>query len=633
MAELKRSLGFITILALSISSMVGTGLFIGPALGAYYAGNASLIAWIIMSVVSIYIALCFSELVSLFPKAGGVYEFAKQTYGRFTSFLVGWTAWLTENITTTLLIVTAINYLTPTQFPLIYKIIISLIFIIILNIIAYLGLEASSATMIFFAAITVGLVSLFVILSFFHLNIGNFSPFFTKPPVSILITIFFIAETFFGWEAATYLAEETKNPEKAIPRALLWSTAIMGVVGVLTAFALLGVFSAEKLSTFPAPINNLSLLLFGRFGDYISGIGVYLILIGSAASGIIAGPRLILALARDKLFPSGFAKIHEKYKTPYKAVIFQTVVSIIVVFLAIGLYEKILSLLVPLVILMYILIILAIPILRIKKANLRRTFKVPFAKIGTAIISLFFLAIILSWLFSSKDAWNSLFTALSLLALGIPLYFLLELYYDPGMIRKIEDAFAYLTLWTEKLSLPLSARKQIISIIGSTKGKTMLEFGCNVGTLTMHLAEEVGKDGRIYATDISERDLRITGNRLRKKGHKHVTLIHDPHHAERVHPNVPKVDVVVSVGMLSYVQKVKNVLMQLNKRMKKGDKICFVEYDKFFYIIPTKEWIRNNVKIKEVFRDSGFNVAVIRKGGLFWEYVYIYGVKERNVVS
>ena len=79
MAELKRVLGFWTVLSLSIGSIMGTGLFFGPAIASKYSGNAAILAWIILSLVAVYISFYFAELVSMYPKAGGIYEFSKHS--------------------------------------------------------------------------------------------------------------------------------------------------------------------------------------------------------------------------------------------------------------------------------------------------------------------------------------------------------------------------------------------------------------------------------------------------------------------------------------------------------------------------------------------------------------------------
>ncbi|MEK6808691.1 MAG: APC family permease, partial [Nanoarchaeota archaeon] len=271
MSQLKRSLGFPTLLALSISSIIGTGMFFAPAIAAGIAGNISILAWIFLALVSVYVAGCFGELVSIYPKAGGIYEYAKQTYGRFISFILGWIGWLTESIITSLLIVGAITYLLPEGISSITTIIISLCFILLLNLITFIGLEASSIMIISFAIITLAVLSLIILRGLFFINLKNFIPFFTHPPSNIFLAMFFMAETFFGYEAATYLAEETKNPEKVIPKALIYGTIIVGALALLLVFILLGIFNWSNLAKLQSPVFELSKSIFGVFGEYIGG--------------------------------------------------------------------------------------------------------------------------------------------------------------------------------------------------------------------------------------------------------------------------------------------------------------------------------------------------------------------------
>src|SRR3989338_9251820 len=203
MAELKRALGFWTILALSIASIMGTGMFFGAAIGAKYSGNASILSWVIISFVSVYISMFFSELVSMFPKAGGVYEFSKQAYSRFTSFIMGWLAWIVGNLTTALLIVAAIDYLIPDPSQFLLKMAISIILVILMNAIAFFGIEASGVAVVVLAALSISLILSVIFPGVFIADISNLTPFFTHGIAPILITIFFIAEAFFGWESAT----------------------------------------------------------------------------------------------------------------------------------------------------------------------------------------------------------------------------------------------------------------------------------------------------------------------------------------------------------------------------------------------------------------------------------------------
>ena len=178
MAELKRVLGFWTILALSIGSIIGTGLFFGTAIGSRYSGNASILGWILLSVIALYISFYFAELVSMYPKAGGIYEFSKHAYSRPFSFLMGWTAWVVGNLTTVLLVVAAIDYLIPDQSKFLLKISVSILLILLLNLIAFFGVELSAYALIIFVIITISVLLSIIFPGIFKINSANYSPFF-----------------------------------------------------------------------------------------------------------------------------------------------------------------------------------------------------------------------------------------------------------------------------------------------------------------------------------------------------------------------------------------------------------------------------------------------------------------------
>jgi len=626
MTELKRVLGFGTILALAIASIMGTGMFFGAGIGAAYSGNASIIAWIIISLVAIYISAFFGELVAMFPKAGGIYEFSKQTYNRFTSFMIGWLAWLVGNLTTALLIVAAIDYIIPDPSRFFLKLIISVILIVILNIIAFHGIEASGFVVVILAILSISLILSVIFPGVFFMDIGNLTPFFALGITPILITIFFIAESFFGWESVTYLSEETKDPEKTIPKALVYGTIIVGVSATLISLVSLGIVPWKILAATPAPLSLVFERIYGTFGTILN-YGVFIALIGSAAGGIITMPRLILALARDKLFIAQLSDIHPVFKTPYKAIIFQAIISIIILTMAMGRYRTLLSLLLPLGLIMYILIIMIIPILRRRYPNMQRSFKVPFANIGSFLVVGFLFSLMVIWIIAEPNAWQILKLGLSFVAIGIPIYLMLEIYYDPDFIVRVNDALAYFTLLTERFILPSNVRKEILTLLGNIRSKTILEFGCSVGTLTLDLAENVKPGGKVYATDLSKKDLIITHNRMIRRGHEHVIVIHDEHQVNRVHPDIPHVDSIVSMGMMGYMQDVKKILREMWELMPYGGRIVFVDYADFFKVIPNVAWLSNDAVIEKIFRDAGFSVYVSRKKGLFWNYVYVYGIK------
>jgi len=237
------------------------------------------------------------------------------------------------------------------------------------------------------------------------------------------------------------------------------------------------------------------------------------------------------------------------------------------------------------------------------------------------------------WATYSEGALHIIALGSSFILVGIPLYFLLEMYYSPKAITFVNDFLMQLTLITERIALPKRMKKEIVRLIGNIEGKSVLEYGCNVGTLTLFLAKLVGPTGKVYSTSISERRIHLVQKRLAKKNITHVDVLHDSEHHSRLHPTIPDVDVAVSVGGMGYVQDLLKVLHDLNNRLDVGDKVCFVDYDKFFDVIPNIDWLSNNDEIRRIFKECGFNVEVKRKQGFAWQYIFIYGEKERDLIQ
>ncbi len=625
MAELKKVLGFPAILLITINSIMGTGIFFLPAVGAAASGPASIISWIFLSFISIYIAMCFGELSSMFPKSGGIYEFCKQAYGRFFSFIIGWITVIAGNITIAMLVVGAVQYLLPVGSAII-KIGISLLFIFAFNYIAFKGMQTSAVMLVVFAFITTGTILALAIPGIFKFNPGNFKPFFISPMSSLIITIFLIAETFFGWETATFLAEETKDGQKVMPKALIWGTVIIALICIFFVVTSLGVMPWNIFGQSTTPLTDLGILHYGSFGGSVFTILVYLAIIGSVAGWVVSAPRLLLAMAKDKLFLEHFAKIHPKNLTPHRAIIFQTVLTTIFVIVGAGSYTTMLHLLVPIVLVAYAFVLLSVVILRYKMPNVKRYFIAPFGKIGPILVALFMFFLIGMWLTYTHGALDILKIIVSLIFLGVPLYLLIEMYHDADAIRGVNEKLSYILVVFENIFFPLSLKKRVFLMLGNLSGKNVLEFGCSVGTITRKLAQKVLPGGKVFAFDIIEHNIRVAASHMRK--YKHVNFYH---HGNLNHFNttvkLPKVDALISTGTLSYLQKPQAVLNHLGKKVKKGGRVVFLDYDQFFFFIPNVPWISDEIKITRMFKQAGFKIKMTKKRGLLWRYIFIHGEK------
>jgi basic amino acid/polyamine antiporter, APA family len=633
MAELKQTIGYWTALSITIGAVAGTTFFFGASIGAKLAGNMFLLAWIPLSILVIYVAGCFGELSSMFPSAGGSYEFGKQAYGRFMSFLIGWLAWLVSTISTVVVVVAALNAILPDA-SMSIKVVLSIGIIIFLNGVAYVGVDIGGVLLVVFAFITLAVTGSFIIAGMPHVNMSNFTPLFTHDFSKVFITMFFLIESFFGWEAATYLAEETKNARKTIPKAIIHATLIATIIGILISFVALGIEGWSSLAGMSSPVTQIVGIIYGSPWRDIMAAGIFLTLIGGAAGTVIGMPRLLLAMSRDRLFLGQFKDIHPRFKTPHKAVLFQAVVTCLMLFIGLGSYEMLLSLFVPLSIILYGLVIASVSIMRFKKPSAERPFKVPFGKIGPLVVVALLSVIIFFWVSGVENAFDLLMLSISLVGVGLPLYFLVELYYDPKAITEADDLSAYLNLATESITFPRSIRQEIFTFLGPIQGKTILEYGCGVGTLTLELLRAVGPHGTVIATHFSKNHVKITRKRVesaywQSEGlvYGKATVIHDPEHFSRVHPEISYADAVVSVGMLGDIQDIKKVLSELKSIMPIGGRICFVEYGDFFHVLPNVEWLSSNKMIEKIFRDAGFSVKVVREKKFFWSRIYLYGIK------
>jgi basic amino acid/polyamine antiporter, APA family len=641
MAELKKTLGFWMVAAISFLNLVNTGLFFGVYIGAKHAGIDSLFAWIALAAMSVYIAMCFGELTSMFPSAGGVYEFAKQAYGRFASFLFGWTVWIAGNIATALFTVAALDYVVPNQeyvigsivlSPLLAKILLGIAIIIAFNYIAYRGIEASARFMIGLSLFMILTMCIIIYTGFTHLQTANFTG-FTFQGSLILLAIFFLSETIFGWESASYMSEETEDAARTIPKALVTTTAFIAVFAVLITIATIGVLGIGAAAQNDKPI--LAMLIQTQAPTVllvIVNIGIVAALFGNVSGNIIGLPRLLLAMSRDKLFIEQFSDVHPTRQTPYKAIIFQCIIAIIIVIIASGAYQKLLELLVPVSLTMYAGILLLVPYFRWKKPDHPRPYKAPFGKVLPVLLVIFFLTLLVLWTLNDPNALYQLRLLFSFIFFSIPIYLVLTYFYDPEQLINTMNFFSRLNLWLEDVLIPTRLRVEAIDFFHNLESKRVLEFGAGVGTLTVHLAERVGRKGKVYAVGLSASDVSILQKRMNKLGHTHVEVIHDPHLISRVHPTVQNVDMIVSIGHLSYIQDVKKVLHEMNALLPQRGNIYFIEYIDLFYFLPNPRWLSDPDEIKKIFAEAGFNVTVKMRRGILWKYLYIYGIKEsRNI--
>lgn len=664
--KLERSLTFPMIVIMGIASIIGSGLFFVPTISVSATGSSAIFSWIFSGIVSLFVTMYFAELNSMYPKMGGIYEFAKQAYNQFTSFLIGWTEWIIGTLTASMLIVSAVQVLIPqSQVNLfgfsfnsvILKLVIGMLILVIFNFITYKGIKTSAKFLMIFGIIQISIIIFTTILLFSssELSVDKFEPVFLSDDFKVnfmllIASLLIVSDVFTGAESVFSLSEETKNPEKTIPKAIVLAQIIITILAI---FSLLSIILFFGTSNLISPENMLSqedvnrfgnlsselfpyvgYLFFGDNGYFLFKILIFIGIIGSSAEWIVSSPRLLLAMSRDDVFIPQLNKIHKKNKTPYRAIIFQTIIMSI--FLLIGIsrsgFETLIQILMPLAIFTIIATILIVPLFRIKKPNVPRPYAAPFGKIGPIVVSIIFLMILIAWFNVEESSAVLLGVSFSFLLFGFPFYLTMQLYLNKKIIINLEGFFSNFNYILEPITIPKRLRKEVIEIIGDFTNKTVLDYGCGTGVLTKEILK-TNDSVHLLSTDQSSRNVELTKKRIKKLNKNTVLIWQDKDLTSRIDPNIKNIDSLISFNTLGYIRDIDSFLDEMSEKISQFGRFCFIEYCDLFGFLPNSPVFNDLDELKEKFAKHGFIVRVAKKPGFLWNYLIVYGFKTEREAS
>ena len=341
--DLRSELTLFDVTNLVVGAIIGADIYVASSFGAGYLGPSSLIVWIVAGIMTIVIALCFSQCATILPKVGGPYAYAKQAWGPFAGFIVGWSLWLAEWVSLAVFPVAFTRYLMFFYPDLGWmpQTIVKVLFVTFLAISNIVGVKAAGkindvltivklTPLVFF----VGAGLVYMILHPIY-TVSNFSPFFPYGMGNFGEALVLIFWAYAGFEISTIPADEIRDPSKTIPKAIVLGISIVTVFYLTTNFVLFGVRPWNQLASDVAPLASATTVMLSAnttlmlIGGAIVGIGALFSVAGSDESGMIGTSRLAYALAVDGLFPRIFAKIHPRFNTPYLAVLAQAVTALV----------------------------------------------------------------------------------------------------------------------------------------------------------------------------------------------------------------------------------------------------------------------------------------------------------------
>ena len=438
--HLERKLGLFPVTNIVIANIIGAGIFTTTGYLMDYLGNPVIMLslWLIGGIIALCGALAFGELGAAFPEAGGEYTFISKLFHPMLGFLTGWLSLIVGFSAP--IAASAIGFsryfiwafpdfqswflfdriMSPEMFSRLLAIIIILTFSLLHARGVILGAKVQNWLTVLKVMLVAGLV-----IAGFAIGQGNFSH--LKPVAgkslsfdfsgwkSIGLSLMFVMFAYSGWNSATYIGSEIKNPLKVIPRSLLISTGIVTFLYLLLNLFFVYAIPPQQMAGEPEIGGVAASLAFGDFAGTIISLLISFALFSSLSAFIILGPRVYYSMARDGYFFKWVSAVHPRFKVPQNALFLQSAIAIVLVLS--GTFEQILVYMGFSLGIFPILAVLGVFKLRITGQS---KLKLPGYPVAPAFFILVNLAILVLAYF--ERPWESTIAILTALS-GIPVFY------------------------------------------------------------------------------------------------------------------------------------------------------------------------------------------------------------------
>jgi APA family basic amino acid/polyamine antiporter len=426
--QLRRAIGLPHATAMVVGTIIGASIFVQPSeiTGQVISIKGVFLVWLLSGLLTFFGALVCAELASIFTQSGGVYVYLKETFSPSVGFLWGWAMFWSVHSGIIAAIAVIFSRYVSYFFPMndVGVRIVSVSVILILSAINYLGVKQGSTLQTLF---TLGKIVtiLFIIVAGFalgsripeHFAAGN------VVPGDFSLNSFFLALVaglfaFGGWHMVTYNSEETKNPRKTIPRALMLGTLIVTLCYIALNAVYMYILPLDSVASSNRIAADAADVLVGFGGGAFMSALVIFSTFGALSGIILCGPRVYYAMARDGLLFRWIGEIHQRYRTPHIAIIMQAAWSSVLV--ATGTYRALFTRVIYTEWVFFGLMAIGLFILR-KKSGIVRGYRVWGFPVIPALFIISSFAIVVNQILS--DPKESLF-GLSLVLIGLPVYYL-----------------------------------------------------------------------------------------------------------------------------------------------------------------------------------------------------------------
>jgi basic amino acid/polyamine antiporter, APA family len=434
-STLPRKLGLWSAIAVLIGSTIGSGIFRTPAgIANKLPGPLPMLSvWVIGGLIALCGALTLAEIASAHPHTGGLYVFLREGWGRLSAFLFGWTELIVIRAAALGAIATTfaeyfvrvtghdprvapyddyVHYLAAAAIALTAG--FNFVGVRLASLVQNGTTLAKYGALVFIVAVALamGLPSG-----------GHFTP--VAPSGSFSIAPFGLALVsvlwaFDGWADLSFVAGEVKDPRRNLPRALIIGTLAVIAIYLLANIAYLSVLTIDEIRQSPLVAADVAQRLIGPGAVAFVSIAVMVSTFGTLNGSMLTGPRILFAMAADRLLFEPVARVHPKFETPYIAI--STTAALGIVFVLTRSFEQLADAFVTAIVPFYALGVAAIWPLR-KQAGYDPSFRVPLYPIVPALFVLATVFLLANAIIDPSSRWPTL-AVLGVILVGIPVFHL-----------------------------------------------------------------------------------------------------------------------------------------------------------------------------------------------------------------
>lgn len=373
---LKKELGVKDLTLMGIAAVVGAGIFSTIGTAAFHGGPGISLLFVITAITCGFSALCYAEFASRVPIAGSAYTYAYVTFGEIVAWIIGWAlileyaignivvaiswsgyfvnllegfhihlpGWLSTNYeqaqagyeeamahlaaggsVTGFSKLARIGYDAMTHAPMIggSRVILNIpafIIVVLITLLVYRGIKESKKSTNAMVIFKILIILFVIVLGFFYVDTTNWMPFMPNGFKGVLAGVSAVFYAYIGFDAISTTAEECKNPQRDLPKGMIYSLLICTVLYILIALVLTGMVSYTQLK-----VDDPLAYVFEKIGLHKIGYIISVSAVVATTSVLLVfqlgQPRIWMSMSRDGLMPKKFATVHKKFGTPSFATI------------------------------------------------------------------------------------------------------------------------------------------------------------------------------------------------------------------------------------------------------------------------------------------------------------------------